>query len=223
MQDVHRSSAASLIIALREEPARFGPVPIFWLTLGLDDQLVAVGLPALEGVAEDLLARADGVHVRGVKPVEAEVERVLDHLVGPVLADEPGTSPAVEVAEAHASDADAGDVEPAPAELLVFHAVAYRRGLEGQSSAACWKVVAASAIFVLSFAYYNEFLITYQSPYLRSTGVSLGRVMKNRQPMTVMTVATMHAALKEPVERRSAAVTSGATTSGTAVLRVPQP
>lgn len=47
--------------------------------------------------------------------------------------------------------------------------------------------------------------------------------MKNRQPMTVMTVATMHAALKEPVERRSAAVTSGATTSGTAVLRVPQP
>ena len=27
----------------------------------------------------------------------------------------------------------------------------------------------------------------------------------------------------EPVERRSAAVTSGATTSGTAVLRVPQP
>ena len=105
----------------------------FLVDLGLDDQLVAVGLPALEGVAEYLLAGADGIHVRGVKPVEAEVERVLDHLVGLVLADEPGTSPAVEVAEAHASDADAGDVEPAPAELLVFHAVAYRRGLEGCS------------------------------------------------------------------------------------------
>ena len=73
--------------------------------LGRDHDVVAVREVA-QGAAEDLLAGALRVHVRGVEEVDAGVEGVPDERAGIGLAERPDRVAAVRLAVGHRADRD---------------------------------------------------------------------------------------------------------------------
>src|SRR6185503_10461364 len=66
-------------------------------------------------------ARPVGIGVRGVEEVEAELEGAADEGPALLLVERPRMSAPLRHAEAHASQAEPGDVEPRAAELDVVH------------------------------------------------------------------------------------------------------
>ncbi len=88
--------------------------------LGGDDDVVAVRV-VLQGAAEDLLAGAVGVHVRGVEEVDARFEGVLDQGPAGFLVEGPDGVAAVGVAVGHGADGHGRDVEAGAAEFEVTH------------------------------------------------------------------------------------------------------
>jgi hypothetical protein len=88
--------------------------------LGADDHVVAVG-EVVQGAAQDLLAGAEGVHVRGVEEVDARVQGVLDQGAAVLLAEGPDRMAALGLAVRHGPDGDRGDFQAAVAELDVAH------------------------------------------------------------------------------------------------------
>jgi hypothetical protein len=90
--------------------------------LGRDDDLAAACVLE-QGPADDLLARAVGVHVGGVEEVDAEIQGLLQERAARRLAQGPGVRAAVGLAIAHAAEAKAGDIEAGAAELGVLHGV----------------------------------------------------------------------------------------------------
>ena len=90
--------------------------------LGRDHHLVAAG-EILDRPAEDLLAGAERIAIRGVEEIDAGFERLLDERPALLLAEAPGMVAAIAAAIAHAAEADARDIEAGAAELGVFHRV----------------------------------------------------------------------------------------------------
>src|SRR5690606_5189952 len=76
-----------------------------------------------QGLAHDLLAAADRVHVRGVEEVDPGIQGVLEHWAGVLLLENPLVDPALRVAEAHRAQAQARHVQPGAAQLHVLHEV----------------------------------------------------------------------------------------------------
>ena len=86
------------------------------VALRRDDGLLAL---ALEGFAEDALALAPGVHVRGIEEVHAEVERAVDECLALLFVEHP-VAP-VARPETHAPQADPGHLDAGSAECRVLH------------------------------------------------------------------------------------------------------
>src|ERR1700731_4138872 len=97
---------------------------------GRDDHLVAAG-EVLDSPAEDLLAAAERITVRGVEEIDAAFERPLDERAGLLLGEAPGMVTAIGRAVAHAAEADARDVEAGAAELHIFHRLSRRLSERG--------------------------------------------------------------------------------------------
>ena len=88
--------------------------------LGRDHDLVASGEVA-QGAADDLLARAVGVGVRGVEEVDAELDGTLDERPALLFVERPGVRTALGHSVAHAAEADTRDLEAGLSEIDVFH------------------------------------------------------------------------------------------------------
>ena len=93
---------------------------------GRDDHLVAAG-EVLDSPAEDLLAAAERITVRGVEEIDAAFECPLDERAGFLLGEAPGMVAAIGGAVAHAAEADTRDVEAGAAELHIFHRLSHDR------------------------------------------------------------------------------------------------
>ena len=76
MPSRRRLASISVMIALRDRPRPFGRAHRT-VTLVASDDLVTVG-ESCERPADDLLARAVGVHVGGVEEVDAGLDRLTD-------------------------------------------------------------------------------------------------------------------------------------------------
>src|SRR5262249_4333136 len=87
--------------------------------LGRDHQLLALA-EILDRAAEDLLAGAERIDVRGVEEVDAELERLLDEGATVVLVEHPGTPGLGAVG--HAAEADPRDPESGATQVDVVHA-----------------------------------------------------------------------------------------------------
>lgn len=105
---------------LAGQPATVGPRPHLAVHLGGQHDLVAAGEVG-QRPADDLLAGAVGIDVRGVE----EVDPCLDGLPyeGPagLLVQRPAVGTAIGGAVAHTTQADAGDVETGRAEFQIVH------------------------------------------------------------------------------------------------------
>jgi hypothetical protein len=123
--DVVRAEAAQRVVDLghdrfARQAAAVGSQPHRMAQLGGDHHGVAVG-EVLERAAEDLLAGAVGVHVRGVEEVDPRLHRVPDERSRVLFALRPDRVPAVGFAVGHRADRDRGNVEAGRAELDVLH------------------------------------------------------------------------------------------------------
>jgi len=105
---------------LARQPGAVGARPHAPIDLGGDDDLVAAGEIA-DRAAENLLAVAERIAVGGVEEIDAGVDRFPDKRPAFLLAEAPGVIAAVAATIAHATKADARDVEAGAAELGVFH------------------------------------------------------------------------------------------------------
>ena len=114
-----RLASISAKIAFFDRPCRSAPCASA-VDLGRDHDLAAPRVLE-QRAADDLLARAGGIHVGGVEEVDAEVERLLQERPARRLAEGPGVGAAVGLAVAHAAEAEARDVEAGAAELGVLH------------------------------------------------------------------------------------------------------
>jgi hypothetical protein len=85
-----------------------------------NDDLVAAR-EILDRSAEDFLAVAERIAVRGVEEIDACFERLLDERPALRLGEAPGMIAEIGAAVAHAAEANAGDIEAGTAELGVFH------------------------------------------------------------------------------------------------------
>ena len=90
--------------------------------LGRQDHSVA---PAVQGLADDLLAAAAAVDVRGVQKVDPRVERAVDHTQGEGLV---GL-----IAEGHAAQAQLRDFDAGAAHAAVVHTASFSNGTVGSS------------------------------------------------------------------------------------------
>jgi hypothetical protein len=105
---------------LAGEPFAVGAGPHGVAQLGGDHHVVAVR-EVLQRPAEDLLARALRVHVRGVEEVDARVQGVADQRARIGLAERPDRVAALGLAVGHRADGEGRDVQAGGAELDVFH------------------------------------------------------------------------------------------------------
>src|SRR5271166_649371 len=90
------------------------------IDLGGNDNLFAAR-EILDSAAEDFFAAAKRIAVRSVEEVDPSFERLLDKRAALLLAQAPGVIAAVAAAIAHATEADARDIEACAAELGIFH------------------------------------------------------------------------------------------------------
>jgi hypothetical protein len=86
------------------EAAVVGIVAHRIVELGRDDGLVA-GHPLLQGLADDLLARAARIHVRDVESIDAEIERLAKERAALALVENPFAPGGI--AESHAAQNEA--------------------------------------------------------------------------------------------------------------------
>ncbi len=123
--DVIHAEAAQARVDLGEDrfarqpgAVRAGAHPA--INLGGDDDLVAAG-KLLDCAAEDFLAVAERVAVRGIEEVDAGFERALDERSALLFAERPCVVAPVTAPITHAAEADARDLEAGAAELCVLH------------------------------------------------------------------------------------------------------
>src|SRR5436853_2754626 len=90
------------------------------IDLGSNDDLVAAR-EILDRAAEDFLAVAERIAVRGVEEIDACFECLLDEGPALLLGEAPGMIAKIPAAVAHAAEANARDIEAGTAELGVFH------------------------------------------------------------------------------------------------------
>src|SRR5947209_7949654 len=76
---------------------------------------------SFDRAAEDFLAVAERIAVRGVEEIDACFERLLDERPALLLGEAPGMIAEIAAAVAHAAEANARDIEAGVAELGVFH------------------------------------------------------------------------------------------------------
>jgi hypothetical protein len=88
--------------------------------LGGDDNLVAAR-EILDRPAEDFFTVAERIAVRSVEEIDARFERLLNEWPALLLREAPGMIPEIAAAIAHATEANARNVEASAAELGIFH------------------------------------------------------------------------------------------------------
>ncbi len=105
---------------LARQPAAIWPRPHTPVDLGRDHDLVAVReIP--DRPAEDLLAAAERITVRGIEEIDAALKCPLDEGAGLLLAEAPGMVAAIGRAVAHAAETNPRHFEAGATEFHIFH------------------------------------------------------------------------------------------------------
>src|SRR5437762_5145435 len=123
--DILHAEPAQAVVDLGEDrftrqPGAIGAGPHSAIDFGGDDDLVAAR-EILDRAAEDFLAVAERIAVRGVEKIDACFDRLLDEGPALRLGEAPGMIAEIASAVAHAAEANARDIEAGAAELGVFH------------------------------------------------------------------------------------------------------
>ena len=105
-------------MCFRERPSMFGPSPMRLKTLVASTTCFHLGIFP-QGLAGDLLAHAQRVHVGGVEEVDSGLDGLAEEGHGRLFFQDPG--PPLGTAVAHAAQAEAGDFDAGAAEISVLH------------------------------------------------------------------------------------------------------
>ena len=98
-----------------------GKAAFIEVDLACKHDILALDTEVLEGLSDELLARAMGIDIGGIEEVDALAERLLDDGLGSWLVYDPLVEIGEDLAKAHAADADAADLDVGLAKLRVFH------------------------------------------------------------------------------------------------------
>src|SRR5215203_1833692 len=113
-------ASTSAMNAFRDRPAPFGPSCIRpWTLVAITNS--SRRPKSLRPPADDLLARAGGVHVRCVEKVDPRLNCLTDQRSAALLVQCPRVGATLRIAEAHAAQHEPRNLQPRAPQTYVFH------------------------------------------------------------------------------------------------------
>src|SRR5262249_40777320 len=119
----------------------------------------------LESTAQDLLARAQRIHICGIKEIDSQFQRLLDEWPAFIFFQHP-LAPAF-YAVGHAAQADSGNLNAGGTKIGIFHSRLYTIRSDECSQAAESRACAPRNIFLLQLMVVRSRIVGKGRPILR--------------------------------------------------------